>query len=156
MTLDLPKTGQAVIIDIGEAGDIHPKNKQDVGKRLALSALHVAYGKEGAVHSGPVLDEAKFENGKAVLSFDHVGGGLKAEGGALKGFAIAGEDKQFHWAEAKLDGDTIVVSSPEVKNPVAVRYAWADNPGATLYNAEGLPASPFRTDDWKGVTADAK
>ncbi|MGC1272464.1 MAG: sialate O-acetylesterase [Planctomycetaceae bacterium] len=156
MTLELPKTGQAVTIDIGEAGDIHPTNKQDVGKRLALSAMHVAYGKQDVVHSGPVLEEAKFADGKAVLTFENVGGGLKAQGDALKGFALAGEDKKFHWADAKIDGDTIVVSSPEVKNPVAVRYAWADNPEATLYNAEGLPASPFRTDDWKGVTAEAK
>ncbi len=152
MTLELPKTGQAVIIDIGEAGDIHPRNKQDVGKRLALAAMAVAYDKKDVVSSGPVLKDAKFEDDKAVLTFDHVGGGLEAKGGALKGFAIAGEDRVFKWADAKIEGDTIVVSSSEVKNPKAVRYAWADNPEATLYNAEGLPASPFRTDEWPGVT----
>ncbi|MBA3314650.1 MAG: sialate O-acetylesterase [Planctomycetota bacterium] len=154
LTLDLPNTGQAVIIDIGDVADIHPKNKQDVGKRLALSALAVAYEKEDVVSSGPVFKDVTFEDGKAVLSFDHVGGGLEAKGDALKGFAIAGEDRVFKWADATIEGDTIVVSSPEVKNPTAVRYAWADNPEATLYNAEDLPASPFRTDEWPGVTDD--
>lgn len=156
MTLELPETGQAVIIDIGEAGDIHPRNKQDVGKRLALAAMKVAYDKEDVVYSGPVLKGAEFEDGKAILTFDHVGGGLEAKGNALKGFAVAGEDRVFKWADAEIDGDKVIVSSDEVKEPVAVRYAWADNPEATLYNAEGLPASPFRTDDWKGITVDAK
>lgn len=154
MTLELPNTGQAVIIDIGDAGDIHPKNKQDVGQRLALAAMAVAYDKKDVVSSGPMLKEVKFEDDKAVLTFDHVGGGLEAKGGALKGFAVAGEDQVFKPADAKIDGDTIVVSSPEVKNPKAVRYAWANNPEATLYSAEGLPASPFRTDKWPGVTDD--
>lgn len=155
-TLELPSTGQAVIIDIGEAGDIHPRNKQDVGKRLALAAMKVAYGKDDVVYSGPTLKNATFEDGKAVLTFENVGSGLEAKGDTLKGFAIAGEDRVFKWADARIEGDKIIVSSDEVKNPMAVRYAWADNPEATLYNAEGLPASPFRTDDWKGVTADAK
>jgi sialate O-acetylesterase len=155
MTLDLPNTGQAVIIDIGEAGDIHPKNKQDVGKRLALAALKIAYGKKDVVFSGPTLKESKFENGEAVLIFDNVGKGLQVDGAQLKGFALAGPDRVFHWAEATIEEgepDVVVVSSPDVPNPVAVRYAWADNPEATLYNEEGLPASPFRTDDWPGVT----
>jgi sialate O-acetylesterase len=155
-TLSLPNTGQAVIIDIGEAGDIHPRNKQDVGKRLALAALKVAYGKQDVVYSGPTLKDAKFEDGKAVLTFDNVGGGLQAKGGELKGFAVAGEDRVFKWAKAEVQGDKVIVSSPEVPHPVAVRYAWADNPEANLYNAEGLPASPFRTDEFPGVTEKAE
>jgi len=153
MTLDLPNTGMAVIIDIGEADDIHPKNKQDVGKRLALWALAKDYGKN-IVYSGPLFKRMNVEDGKAILSFDHVGGGLVVrDGGELKGFAIAGADRKFVWADAKIEGDKVVVSSDEVSEPVAVRYAWADNPVCNLYNAEGLPASPFRTDSWPGVTA---
>ncbi len=158
MTLSLPKTGEAVIIDIGEAGDIHPRNKQDVGLRLALSALHVAY-EQDIVHSGPRFKKANFRSGKATLQFDNIGSGLMARDryGYLKGFAIAGEDRHWHWAQAYIDGDEVVVSSPNVPNPVAVRYAWADNPDdANLYNAEGLPASPFRTDDWPMITAGAR
>ena len=156
MTLVLPNTGQAVIIDIGEAGDIHPTNKQDVGKRLALAALKVAYGKNDIVYSGPTFADATFGDGKAVLTFKNVGSGLEAKEGSLKGFSLAGEDRVFKWADARIDGDKIVVTSMEVPNPVAVRYAWADNPEATLYNAEGLPASPFRSDEWPGVTVEAK
>lgn len=152
MALSLPNTGQALAIDIGEAGDIHPRNKQDVGKRLALAARHVAYGDKDVVYSGPTLKDATFEDGQAMLTFENIGSGLKAQGGELKGFAIAGEDQKFHWAETAIDGDKVIVKSAEVPKPVAVRYAWADNPAATLYNAEGLPASPFRTDDWPGVT----
>jgi len=156
MTLSLPKTGMAVIIDIGEADDIHPKNKQDVGKRLALWALADTYGKE-LVYSGPIYKSMKVDGNSIVLSFDHVGGGLVSKGGEeLKGFAIAGGDRKFVWADAKIDGDKVVVSSDEVTEPVAVRYAWADNPVCNLYNAEELPASPFRTDDWPGVTIDAR
>lgn len=147
LTLSLPKTGQAVIIDIGEANDIHPHNKQDVGLRLALAAEAVSFGKK-IVYSGPRYRDMKIEGSTIRLSFDHVGGGLEAKGGgALKYFSIAGEDKKFVWAEAKIDGETILVSSPNVAKPVAVRYAWADNPeGCNLYNKEGLPATPFRTD----------
>ena len=153
MTLSHPNTGQAVIIDIGEATDIHPKNKQDVGKRLALWALVKDYGRD-LVYSGPMYKSMKKDGNKIVVSFDHVGGGLVAKGGdTLKGFAIAGDDKKFVWADAKIDGDKIVVSSPDVANPVAVRYAWADNPVCNLYNKEDLPACPFRTDEWPGVTA---
>ncbi|MEM6345717.1 MAG: sialate O-acetylesterase [Bacteroidota bacterium] len=155
MTLSLPKTGEAVIIDIGEADDIHPRNKQDVGLRLALAALHVAYEQE-IVYSGPRFKKASFRSGKATLEFEHIGSGLVANDryGYLKGFAIAGEDRQWHWAQAYIEGDKVVVSSSNVANPVAVRYAWADNPDdANLYNAEGLPASPFRTDDWPMITA---
>ena len=156
MTLELPNTGMAVIIDIGESDDIHPKNKQDVGKRLALWALAGTYGKD-IVYSGPIYKSMKIEDGKVILSFDHVDGGLVAKDGEeLKGFAIAGADKKFVWADAKIDGDKVVVSSEKIAEPVAVRYAWADNPVCNLYNAEGLPASPFRTDDWPGVTVDAR
>jgi len=156
MTLALPNTGMAVIIDIGEANDIHPKNKQDVGKRLALWALAKTYGKK-LVYSGPIYKSMKIEGNKIVLYFDHVGGGLVARGDEpLKGFALAGADHKFVWADARIDGDTILVSSDKVPEPVAVRYAWADNPVCNLYNKDGLPATPFRTDDWPGLTADKK
>ncbi|MFQ6098543.1 MAG: sialate O-acetylesterase, partial [Armatimonadota bacterium] len=150
--LSLPNTGMAVIIDIGEARDIHPKNKQDVGARLALAARKIAYG-EDIVHSGPIYDSMKVEGGKIRLRFKHVDGGLTAKGSkVLKGFAIAGADRKFVWANAAIRGDTVIVWSHKVPHPVAVRYAWADNPECNLYNAAGLPASPFRTDDWPGVT----
>lgn len=151
MTLTLPHTGQAVIIDIGEADDIHPRNKQDVGKRLALSALHVAYDQE-LVHSGPVFTEMEIRDGAAYLTFEEIGSGLEAmdKYGYIKGMAIAGEDREWHWAMAIISGDgEVKVWSPQVPNPVAVRYGWADNPAdVNLYNVEGLPASPFRTDSW--------
>jgi sialate O-acetylesterase len=150
-----PKTGLAVAIDIGDAKDIHPRNKQDVGKRLALSALAIAYGRK-LEFSGPLYRATQPEEGKIRLRFDHVGGGLAArDGGRLTGFAIAGEDRHFVWADAVIDGSTIVVSSPLVPHPVAVRYAWAINPVANLINKEGLPASPFRTDSWPGITVNA-
>jgi sialate O-acetylesterase len=156
MALDLSNTGMAVTIDIGEADDIHPRNKQDVGKRLALWALSETYGKD-IVYSGPIYESMVIEDDKVILSFDHVGGGLVAKGGGpLKGFAIAGADRKFVWADARIEGDKVVVSSDKVSNPVAVRYAWADNPVCNLYNKEGLPASPFRTDSWPGVTFDNK
>ena len=156
MTLSLRNTGMATIIDIGEASNIHPKNKQDVGKRLALWALAQTYGKD-IVYSGPLYKSMKVDRGKIRLSFDQAGGGLVARGGgALKGFSIAGADRKFVWADAKIDGNTVVVSSDDVANPVAVRYAWADNPVCNLYNKENLPASPFRTDDWPGLTVDAR
>jgi sialate O-acetylesterase len=145
LALSLPKTGMAVIIDIGEEKDIHPRNKQDVGRRLALAARHVAYG-EDLVYSGPMYDSMKVEGNKARISFKHAGGGLEARGGKLAGFSIAGEDKVFAWAEARIEGDTVVVWSDKVEKPAAVRYGWADNPECTLYNKEGLPAGPFRTD----------
>ena len=135
--------GLAVIIDIGEAADIHPKNKQDVGKRLGLWALATVYGRD-VEYCGPIYRSMKVEDGKVRLSFDHVGGGLTARGdGPLKGFAICGEDGQFVWAEAKIEGETVVVWSEQVAKPTAVRYAWADNPVCNLYNEAGLPASPF-------------
>jgi sialate O-acetylesterase len=152
MTLSAPNTGMAVTIDIGEANDIHPTNKQDVGRRLALWALAKTYSKD-IEYSGPLYKLMAVEGNEAILHFDHVGGGLVAGGGGpLKGFAIAGPDKKFVWADADIKGDTVVVSSDKVTEPVAVRYGWADNPVCSLYNKEGLPASPFRTDNWPGVT----
>lgn len=148
-TLSLENTGQAVIIDIGEANDIHPRNKQDVGYRLALAARKIAYGEQDLVYSGPVFKEMKLQGDKVRLSFDHVGKGLTAKDkyGYLKGFSICGVDKKYVWAKALIEGDEIIVWNESVKGPIAVRYAWADNPDdANLYNAEGLPASPFRTD----------
>ena len=156
----IANTGLAVIIDVGEAGNIHPKNKYDVGLRLALWALATHYGKQ-VVYSGPVCKSVKVEGNKIRLSFDHVGSGLMAgkkdglkpavedKTGKLQRFSIAGEDKNFVWADAVIDGDTVVVSSPKVAKPVAVRYAFTMNPtGCNFYNKEGLPASPFRTDTW--------
>ncbi len=156
LTLALPNTGMAVTIDIGEANDIHPKNKQDVGKRLALWALAKTYGKN-LVYSGPIYKSMKVGGNKIILEFNHVGGGLVAGGGEpLKGFAVAGTDRKFVWADAQIDGNSVVVSSDKVAEPVAVRYAWADNPVCNLYNKEGLPAGPFRTDDWPGITVEKK
>ncbi len=145
-TLELRNTGMAVINDIGEAGDIHPKNKQDVGERLALAARHIAY-KEQLVYSGPRFRQATAEGAKIRVWFDSVGGGLKARGGSeLKGFEVAGEDGRFHAADAAADGATVVASSPNVTAPVRVRYAWASDPVCNLINAEGLPASAFRSE----------
>ena len=155
LTLSLPNTGMAVAIDIGDADDIHPKNKQEVGRRLALNALAKVYDKD-IVFSGPMYQSMKIEDSKIRLAFDHAAKGLVARGGVLTGFAIAGADSQFVWANAQIDGETILVSSPEVNSPIAVRYAWADNPLCNLYNSAGLPASPFRTDDWDGVTKGVK
>ncbi len=152
MALRLPNTGMAVIIDIGEANDIHPKNKQEVGRRLALWALAKVYG-QNVVYSGPLYKGYRVEGNKVRIFFDHVDGGLTFLGQQLLGFAIAGEDRKFHWAKAKIEGDSVVVWSDEVPRPVAVRYGWANNPICNLYNKAILPASPFRTDDWPGVTA---
>lgn len=146
-TLDVPHTGMAVIIDIGEEKDIHPKNKQDVGLRLALWAEATVYYRDQE-YSGPLPGGFQIEEGKARLTFRN-GEGMKAsDGGKIKGFAIAGEDKKFVWADAEIQGDHIVISSPQVPSPVAVRYGWADNPECNLINSTGLPASPFRTDEW--------
>ncbi|OPZ85269.1 MAG: hypothetical protein BWY76_01479 [bacterium ADurb.Bin429] len=145
MTLALPNTGMATIIDIGEAGDIHPKNKQDVGKRLALNALAKTYGKD-VVHSGPTYAGMTVEGATIRIKFSNLGGGLVVKGDKLKGFVVCGEDKKFAWADAVVEGDTVVVSSTDVRNPVAARYAFANNPECNLYNKAGLPAVPFRTD----------
>ncbi|MBI1895450.1 MAG: sialate O-acetylesterase, partial [Acidobacteria bacterium] len=143
-TLALRNTGMAVTIDIGNPDDIHPTNKQDVGKRLALAARAVAYG-EKLVHSGPLFRTAAPEGGALRVWFDHIGGGLTAKGGELKSFEIAGADRKFVPAAARIEGQTVVVSSPQVAAPVHVRYAWTDTPEANLYNREGLAASPFRS-----------
>jgi sialate O-acetylesterase len=148
MTLDYPNTGMAVIIDIGEADDIHPRNKQDVGKRLYLAAKKVAY-KEDLVFSGPIYKQMQIEGDKIILEFDHVGSGLAIKDDEyLTGFAIAGADKRFFWAKAVIVDNKVIVVSEDVLKPVAVRYGWDKNPDCNLFNIEGLPASPFRTDDW--------
>ena len=158
----IPKSGMAVTIDVGDPKDIHPRNKRDVGERLALWALAKDYGKTGLVFSSPLYTGMRSEGGKIRLTFDGTGSGLMAgkkdgldpvqadAGAKLQRFAIAGEDKQWVWADAVIDGKTVLVSSPSVPKPVAVRYAYSMNPqGANLYNKEGLPASPFRTDNWE-------
>lgn len=151
MTLSLKNTGMAVIIDIGEAKDIHPRNKQDVGKRLELNALAKVYDRD-VVFSGPMYKSMAVKGNAIRIKFAHADGGLVAKDGALKGFAIAGDDKKFVWADAKIEGSEVVVSSDKVAKPAAVRYAWANNPVCNLYNGSGLPASPFRTDTWQGLT----
>ncbi|WP_234736741.1 sialate O-acetylesterase [Tellurirhabdus bombi] len=151
---EIPQTAMAVTTDIGEPKDIHPKNKQDVGKRLAAQALNKVYG-QTMVCSGPAYQTMQTEGPKAVLTFQSVGGGLKSSDkyGYLKGFEVAGEDQKFHWAKASIEGDKVIVWCDEVSKPVAVRYGWADdNSEANLYNKEGFPALPFRTDTWKGIT----
>ena len=151
MTLREPHTGMAVIIDIGDANDIHPRNKLDVGHRLAVWALADTYNQK-VEQSGPLYRSYAIEGENMRIHFDHSSGMKTADGSALKGFAIAGTDHKFFWAEARIDGETVIVSSKDVPKPLAVRYAWADNPQVNLYNGANLPASPFRTDDWPGVT----
>jgi sialate O-acetylesterase len=145
--LSLPNTGLAVNIDLGEWNDIHPLNKKDVAMRLALAARKIAYGDKNLVYSGPLYNSMKIEGNKIVLSFLNIGSGLIVKGGGeLKCFAIAGDDKKFVWANAKIEKNRIIVWNDNISNPLAVRYAWANNPaGANLFNAEGLPASPFTT-----------
>ena len=178
LTLKLPATGQAVLIDIGESADIHPRNKKDVGDRLALIALAKDYGKK-IPFSGPVYDSMKIEGGRAALTFRYTVGGLVAKplpdtftvksqtnetaplvrncpNSQLEGFAIFGEDKKWVWADAKIDGAKVIVWSDKVPSPTAVRYAWADNPTCNLFNGAGLPASPFRTDDFPPLTLNGK
>jgi sialate O-acetylesterase len=157
MALKLKNTGMAVTIDIGEASDIHPKNKQEVGNRLVLIAKKIAYG-QNVVYSGPIYERMGIEGDKIRLQFKHKGSGLVVKNGeTLQGFIIAGNDRKFEKATAWIEGNAVVVWNELVKVPVAVRYAWADNPqGCNLYNEEGLPASPFRTDDWPGITVDKR
>jgi sialate O-acetylesterase len=169
------KAGMACIIDIGEADDIHPVNKYDVGYRLARLALANDYGRK-VVCNGPRMASFRILEGSIAVGFSDVAGGLevrpsgayaelrygktgmdselvrKAEAGELCGFQIAGPDRVWHWADAKISGDEVIVSSPEVRHPVAVRYAWSVNPVCNLFNSEGLPAWPFRTDSWPGIT----
>ncbi|MCF6332856.1 MAG: sialate O-acetylesterase [Draconibacterium sp.] len=152
MALELPNTGMAVTIDIGNAKNIHPTNKQEVGRRLALNALAKVYRKD-IPYSGPMYNSFNVESDKVHIQFTNTDNGLKILGSEkLKGFAIAGEDKKFVWAEAKIEGGEVVVWNPKIKNPVAVRYAWAANPVCNLSNGADLPASPFRTDDRQGIT----
>jgi sialate O-acetylesterase len=148
-TLAVKNTGMAIAIDIGDPGNIHPKNKQEAGRRLAQWALGEVYARKVPSSSGPLPGGHEVRGGEIVLRFRHVDGGLSAKGGELKEFTIAGEDRKWVKAEAKIEGETVIVSSPEVPKPVAVRYAWTNKPEATLFNRAGLPASPFRTDDWK-------
>lgn len=146
--LAVPNTGMAVAIDLGEWNDVHPDDKKDVGVRLALAAEKVAYKEEDIVYSGPLYQSSKTEGNKIIVSFSNTGSGLiSIDGEDLSQFAIAGVDKKFVWANAKIEGDRVIVWSDDIQDPLYVRYAWADNPdGANLYNKEGLPASPFRSD----------
>ena len=143
-----PATGMAVAIDIGDPDDIHPRNKQDVGRRLALLALAGTYGQSDLEWSGPWLDRVEIDRGQARIAFRHATGLRPRGGGEVRGFALAGVDRVFLPAEARIDGDAVIVTSTAVPAPVSVRYAWADNPDANLENASGLPAAPFRTDRW--------
>lgn len=157
MTLSLPNTGMAVTTDIGNAKDIHPRNKRDVGKRLALVALHHTYRKK-VEYSGPVYQSMNVKGKEVILSFSH-NDGLRMQGqdGMLIGFEIAGEDQHFYKATARINGKQVIISAPEILIPVAVRYAWADDAGsANLFNQSGLPAVPFRTDNWPGITINGK
>lgn len=161
MALSLPNTAMAVTIDIGDSSNIHPKNKQEVGRRLSLAARKLTYA-EDVIYSGPMYKSMLVEGGKCLLNFKHTGDGLIAKGtGRLEGFVIAGKDRSFVKANAVIHGDRIIVWNDNVPHPVAVRYAWANHPGGSnLYNKSGelinLPASPFRTDDWQGITFDRK
>lgn len=151
LALQEPNTGMAVAIDLGEASDIHPKNKEDVGRRLGMLALAKAYDKDLLAES-PQYEDMEIQGPQVILNFRNIGEGwsVKNKYGYIRGFQIAGADRQFHWAQARLEGGQVIVSSPEVQVPVAVRYAWSDNPGdLDLYNSAGLPMAPFRTDEWK-------
>jgi len=152
MTLRTPETGMAVTIDLGDANELHPRNKADVAKRLAAWALAETYHQKVEA-TGPVYHSFSVKGDKIQVKFKHAAGGLNTPNGEpLRGVAIAGADHKFVWAEARIKGDSLIVWSKEVAHPVAVRYGWANNPGCNLYNKAGLPASPFRTDDWPGIT----
>ncbi len=147
-----PNSALAVTIDLGEADNVHPSRKEPVGHRLALKALSSVYGRE-IVASGPVYESIELEGGVARIRFQQTTGGLAArDGSRLKGFAVAGADRKFVWADATIEGDTVLVRSAAVPNPVAVRYGWANDPECNLTNGAGLPAAPFRTDGWPGIT----
>jgi sialate O-acetylesterase len=148
----VPNTGLAVTIDVGDPKNLHPPRKAEVGDRLALWALGTTYGRK-IVYSGPIYESMKITGNEVHIRFRYVGDGLEARGDALEGFSIAGADRKFHWVDARIEGDEVVVSSKEVSAPAAVRYAWANSPDCNLYNKNGLPASPFRTDDWPGPSA---
>jgi sialate O-acetylesterase len=148
-TLALPQTGMGINIDIGEEKNIHPKNKQEVGRRLSLWALGTVYGRKVPATSGPLPAGHEVRGREIILRFTHTHGGLMAKDGALQGFVIAGEDRRWKPAQARIEGDAVVVSCPEESKPIAVRYAWENFPTCNLFNGAGLPASPFRTDTWK-------
>jgi sialate O-acetylesterase len=148
----LPHVGLVVTIDLGDAGNVHPARKKEVGERSALWALGAVYG-EDIAYSSPLFDSATVSGAAMRVRFKPSNSPLEIHDGiSLKGFAIAGADRQFHWADARMDGDAVIVSSAEVREPVSVRYDWADDPHGNLFNQAGLPASPFRTDDWPGVS----
>ncbi|HET6170827.1 MAG TPA: hypothetical protein VFE01_11630, partial [Terracidiphilus sp.] len=151
----VPNSCLAVTIDTGDPDNIHSKEKEPVGDRLARCALAKHYG-EKIAYSGPTLARVDRRPHEIRLHFKHADGGLVAKGGKLEEFSIAGEDRKWHWADARIHGDTIIVSSPSVPNPKEVRYAWQSNPAATLFNGAGLPAGPFRTDTWPGKTESAR
>ena len=152
MAAGLPHTTLVVTIDLGQENNVHPPDKADVGKRLALAAERTVYGQDIA-YSGPLYKSARIEGSKVVLYFHDVFGGLRTrDGKPLRGFSIAGADHKFVWAEAQIAGDEVIVSSPAVPQPIAVRYDWADSPDGNLTNNSAIPASPFRTDDWSGLT----
>lgn len=151
LTLNQPNTGMACIIDLGNPDNIHPTNKSDVGYRLALVAEKEVYYRD-LVATGPVFKNFKVESESVTIEYTSIGSGLVVKGAELKGFAVAGADQKYYWAAATIKGNTVVVKSDKVPHPVAVRYAWDDNPAATLFNKEGLPALPFRTDNWKRLT----
>jgi len=155
VALGLSNTAVVSTIDIGDANDIHPRVKKPVAGRLANAAMVMAYGKQGPA-TGPVYKSMSIDKNKIIITFTNTGSGLTAKDGDLKGFAIAGDDRQFKWAKAEIKDNTVVVWSDDIKDPKAVRYAWADNPECNLYNKEGLAASPFRTDTWPGVTDDKR
>jgi sialate O-acetylesterase len=153
MTLQQPNTGMAVTIDVGNPNNIHPVQKKEVGERLAWASLHDTYGKKEIEYAGPQLASWKAEGNQIILTFNHADGGLQVKGDVPKHFAIAGDDKKFVWANATVKGNSIIVSHPSIAKPAAVRYAWADSPiEANIFNKAGLPAVPFRTDNWKGIT----
>ena len=156
-TLSLKNTGMAVTMDIANLTDIHPKNKQEVGRRLALWAMAKDYGKKDIVYSGPIYKSMKVESDNIRLAFDYTGSGLKTrDGKEISHLTIAGTDKKFVEAKGVIEGDTLVVSSETVKNPAAVRYGWSNTAQPNLANKDGLPASSFRTDDWSGVSSEVK
>jgi sialate O-acetylesterase len=152
----VPNTCLAVTIDTGDPNSIHPTDKEPAGNRIADCALKLAYGDKNVVDQGPTVEKVERRKGEVRIKFSHVDGGLVSKGDKLAEFSIAGDDQQFHWANARIEGDTVIVSSPDVTNPKEVRYAWQSNPAATLFNGAGLPASPFRTDHWKVETESAR
>ena len=145
----VPNAGLVVTIDLGDAGNVHPARKREVGDRAATWALGNVYGKDGFAVA-PIFESATIEKRNVIVRFAGAHAGLAVHGGELTGFSIAGADREFHHANARIEGQTVVVSSPEVEAPVAVRYDWADSPSGNLYSTGGLPVSPFRTDDWPG------